>query len=192
MLATILTAVTSFISTNIDDIFILMLFFAQVSDAKGKRCVVIAQYLGIGILTAVSLLGSAALQFIPEEYIRFLGVIPIVLGVKEWIEYKKGTETEETDAPRAKDSALQQILSVALVTVANGADNIGVYIPLFAGYSLEQMLAVIAVFAAMVALWCFLAQKLASLPLPGAGIEKYKHILVPVVFIALGIYILLA
>ena len=182
MFATIIAAVTSFVSTNIDDIFILMLFFAQV---KSKQHVVIGQYLGIGVLTAVSLLSLAVLQFIPEEYIRFLGVIPIVLGIKEWIEYKKGAEAEETDAPSAKDS-------VSLVTVANGADNIGVYIPLFARYSLQQMLAVVAVFAVMVAVWCFLAQKLASLPVLGAGIEKYKHILVPVVFIALGIYILLA
>ena len=189
MFATIIAAVTSFVSTNIDDIFILMLFFAQV---KSKQHVVIGQYLGIGVLTAVSLLSLAVLQFIPEEYIRFLGVIPIVLGIKEWIEYKKGAEAKETDAPSAKDSALQQILSVSLVTVANGADNIGVYIPLFARYSLQQMLAVVAVFAVMVAVWCFLAQKLASLPVLGAGIEKYKHILVPVVFIALGIYILLA
>lgn len=188
MLAKVIAAVTSFISTNIDDIFILMLFFAQV---KSKRCVVIGQYLGIGILTAVSLLGSSALQFIPEEYIRFLGVIPIVLGIKEWVACKKSAEEEKSDAPTAKDSALQQILSVSLVTVANGADNIGVYIPLFAGYSLQQMFAVVAVFSVMVAFWCFLAQKLASLPVLKAGIEKYKHILVPIVFIALGIYILL-
>ena len=192
MLATVLTAITSFISTNIDDIFLLMLFFVQAEGTKGKHCVVIGQYLGMGILTAVSLLGSAALQVIPAEYIRFLGVIPIVLGIKEWIEYRKGEEAEETDAPQAKDSAMQHILSITLICIANGADNIGVYIPLFAGYSQKQMLLVVIVFACMTALLCFFGQKLASLPMLQAGIQKYKHILVPLLFIALGIYILLA
>ena len=192
MLATVLTAITSFISTNIDDIFLLMLFFVQAESAKSKRCVVIGQYLGMGILTAVSLLGSAALQVIPTEYIRFLGVIPIVLGIKEWIKYRKGEEAEETDAPQIKNSAMQQILSITLICIANGADNIGVYVPLFAGYSQKQMLLAVIVFACMTALLCFLGQKFASLPMLQAGIQKYKHILVPILFVALGIYILLA
>ena len=49
----------------------------------------------------------------------------------------------------------------------------------------------VIVFLLLLALWCLIGMKLASLPMLKAAIARYKHILVPVVFIALGIYILL-
>ena len=80
--------------------------------------------------------------------------------------------------------------SVALVTIANGADNIGVYIPLFAGYGLWQLGVLVCVFAVMIALWCTIAKRLADLPLLKKLLMGHKGVIVPVVFIALGVYIM--
>jgi phage major head subunit gpT-like protein len=44
--------------------------------------------------------------------------------------------------------------SVAAVTIANGADNISVYTPLFHTLGIADSLNTIAVFAALVAVWC--------------------------------------
>lgn len=84
-----------------------------------------------------------------------------------------------------------EILSVALVGVANGADNIGVYIPLFTGYSSIQVIVTIIVFVLMMAVWCFLGEKITDFPKIKAIIQTYKYFAVPAVFVGLGIYIII-
>ena len=83
------------------------------------------------------------------------------------------------------------LLSMAMITVGNGADNVGVYIPLFTGFSGAERIGAVVVFAVMTALWVFLANSLAELPKVKSVIEKYKTIAIPVVFLALGIFIIL-
>ena len=77
-----------------------------------------------------------------------------------------------------------------MLTIANGADNIGVYIPIFSGYSLADFAVTLAVFAVMIALWCYLGFALANYPYIRRKIVRYQHILVPLVLIALGLFIL--
>ena len=84
-----------------------------------------------------------------------------------------------------------EIISVALVGVANGADNIGVYIPLFTGYSSIQVIITIIVFVLMMAVWCFLGEKITDFPKIKAIIQTYKYFAVPAVFVGLGIYIII-
>lgn len=187
MLPTILAATIAFISTNIDDVLVLMLFFTRAENPSAVRRIVEGQYLGVGVLTAFSLLGSRALQLVPQQYISLLGLIPIALGVREFVSWRIHRDDDFPESV-THDSPL---LSVALVTIANGADNIGVYVPLFACYSAAQMLAAAIVFAAMTAVWCFLGLRLASLPALKNAINKYKPVIVPVVFICLGLSILL-
>ena len=75
--------------------------------------------------------------------------------------------------------------------MANGADNIAIYTPLFATIDAEAMLCVLVVFAAMLALWCCLGALLAIFPGFQAGLNRYGHVVMPLVLIAIGIYILL-
>ena len=44
----------AYAATNIDDIFILMILYAQAEDRRGTMSVAAGQFLGLGILTAVS------------------------------------------------------------------------------------------------------------------------------------------
>lgn len=171
----------AFAATNIDDIFILMMLFAQCGkDDRGA--VVAGQYLGMGLLTAVSMLGAVGLGQVPETWLRLLGLVPIALGVRAWVK----RNLPEEDAPSAVG-----MLSTAGLTVANGADNIGVYIPLFTGFDGRQTALCAGVFAAMTLLWCLLGARLADLPRVAEAIRKYKGILVPAVLILLGLSILL-
>ena len=181
MFTVILTAATAFISTNLDDILILTLLFAQAS--SGKASIAAGQFAGIGILTAASFLGARLMQGLPATALALLGMVPIALGVRAWVQYRRNPEPDAVSAV-----GFTQTL---LLTLANGGDNLGVYIPLFAGYSLPHMAAVGAVFALMTALWCLLGIRLAALPALGERIRSSRHILVPAVLITLGIYILL-
>lgn len=175
-------AVMAYIGTNIDDMFINLFFFAQADGKHGKGIVYLGKYAVIILLFAVSWLASCGLQIIPQEYIRWLGIVPILLGIRAVFD-------RDNDSKNHGSKSL--LWNVILVTLANSADNIGVYIPLFTGYTLSQMAVVLAVFLLMTALWCFCGQKLANLPFLRQFLLKHKRWIVPAVLITLGIYILI-
>ena len=178
MLTSILTSIIAYISTNIDDIFVLMILLAQ-TRAKGRM--IAGHFLGVGLLTAISMLGALGLQNLPLKYVGLLGLVPIFLGIKAWFHRDDG----EVEAKSVG------ILSMAMITLGNGADNVGVYIPLFTGFSGVERIGAVIVFVCLTALWVFLANTLAEFPKVKSVIEKYKTIAIPVVFIALGVFIIL-
>lgn len=211
MIITIITAFVSFVSTNIDDIFILMLFFTQIDKFMKRTHIVIGQYLGIGALTIISIIGALGLSAIPQEYVGLLGLVPIYLGIKEYLNYKKesnnnenidqqelendeNSKIEETTAAQ-KNSIITfinpSIIKVFIVTLANGGDNIGIYTPLFTSMNLVDILVTVIIFIILIPLWCFIALKLAQHPFVQRNIEKYNHIFVPIIFIGLGFFILM-
>lgn len=208
MITTLITAVISFVSTNIDDIFVLMLFFSQVNGSMKKRHIVIGQYIGIGILTSISIIGAFGMSIIPQQYVGLLGLMPIYIGFKAWVDHRKeNNQIEDLDelviendkisvkenriVNEVKNLINPNIIKVASVTIANGGDNIGIYIPFFRVLSLENMLITVVVFSTLVAFWCYIALKLAGQSFIQKSIDKYSHVIVPLVFIGLGIYILL-
>ena len=97
MAATFLTAVLSFASTNIDDIFVLMILYSQVQNVKGIVRVVAGQYFGIGALTILSILGALGTQIFPPQYIGLLGFLPLFLGIRSWIVYRREQEKQEPE-----------------------------------------------------------------------------------------------
>ncbi len=189
MAAVFFTSIAAFISTNLDDIFMLTLFFAQAKGRKGALKVVAGQYIGMGCLAALSILGALGTQLVPQRYVGLLGFVPLCLGIKAWMDYRsqgnKSRQEEETSETPGIGS-----ISVALVTMANGGDNIGVYIPVFSGYSAGELAEALAVFAMMTALWCRLGYSLGNHPGIKEKIERYQHILVPLILSALGVIIL--
>ena len=197
MISVIISAVVSFISTNIDDILVLMILFSKADSKEKRKYVFIGQYIGIGLLVLISVLGDLGLSIVPEKYVGFLGLVPIFIGIKEFYEYKKGKE-EDTEVDSIEASSLNflkkyipsDVVKVCMVSMANGADNIGIYIPMFRVMTPMDLVVTIIIFILMIALWCIVAIKLVNYPFIKDKIEKYKGILVPVVFIVLGVFIL--
>lgn len=182
MFSAILAAAAAFISTNLDDILLLTLLFAQ---ANGRRSAIAAgQLAGMGVLTTVSVLCARLIQGLPEPALALLGLIPIALGIRFRISCR-GSDNEEPQA------AAVGFLSVLLLTVSNGGDNVGVYVPLFAGYSLSQTAVVCVVFFLMTLLWCLLGSRLSSLPKLKTFLLNHRHIVMPLVLVSLGLYIIL-
>lgn len=192
MTRTIISAAAVFISTSIDYLLIITVIFAQVGSRKRLAHVVGGQYLGTAVLVAVSLLAAFVLHFIPQEWmIGFLGLVPISLGILAAL--KKDKDEDEEEEVREKLEARKAALlfwTVTLITIASGGDNVGIYIPYFASMPAGQITAVLAVFALATALLCFLGFKLSAVRLIAKTLEKYERIIVPVVYICLGIYIM--
>ena len=185
LLTAVLTGFISFAATNIDDIFILMLFFSQTGEAFRNWHIVLGQYLGFAALVALSVLGSLGVLIVPEEWVGLLGLVPIFLGIRALMQLRE--ESEEDRKPIESSG----IWGVATVTFANGGDNIGIYVPLFASVGYASMGIIILVFFALVAAWCYVGYKVGGHPTVAEKIDRYGHIIVPFVLIGLGIYILL-
>lgn len=139
-------AVIAFAATNIDDVFVLTVFFAQ---RKLKRWHVVAgQYIGLLGLIAISLLGYFAQLIIPHRWIALPGLAPIAIGIKKLFDLKHRDEHAAAAPSRAS------VLTVAAVTFANGGDNIGIYVPLFASGDATSLLVIFITFVGMIAVWC--------------------------------------
>jgi cadmium resistance protein CadD (predicted permease) len=78
------------------------------------------------------------------------------------------------------------VLPVAGITIANGADNIAVYTPLFRTIGLADSLVTVAVFAVGIAVWCLAGSWLGAHRKVIAVVERYGHWIVPIVFMAIG------
>lgn len=188
---TILTSLVAFVTTNIDDILILVFLFNSPQLKPGN--VVVGQFLGIGTLIAISFIGSFVGLIIDLKYVGLLGLVPIYIGVKSIIALIK-KEDEKNMAPSVDmlidPSMALQVLSVSAITIANGGDNISIYIPLYATLETSGKITMTVIFFVMTAVWCFIARYLSNHPVVKESIVKYGDVVTSFVFVLLGIYIL--
>ncbi|HEV9019300.1 TPA: CadD family cadmium resistance transporter [Streptococcus pneumoniae] len=189
---TIISAIGVYISTSIDYLIILIILFAQLSQNKQKWHIYAGQYLGTGLLVGASLVAAYVVNFVPEEWmVRLLGLIPIYLGIRFAIVGEDAEEEEEEIIERLEQSKANQLFwTVTLLTIASGGDNLGIYIPYFASLDWSQTLVALLVFVIGIIIFCEISRVLSSIPLIFETIEKYERIIVPLVFILLGLYIM--
>jgi len=185
----VLQAVGLFIATNIDDIIVLSLFFARGAGQRGTTARIAAgQYLGFGgILFAAVLVALGARSFLPEAAIPYFGLIPLALGLlAAW----RAWRADENDDEGKVAGKPVSVLTVAAVTFANGGDNIGVYVPVFATVGTVGIVAYSIVFLTLVAVLIAVARFVATRKPIAEVLERWEHVLFPVVLIGLGIFIL--
>ncbi|MEE8814775.1 MAG: CadD family cadmium resistance transporter [Lactobacillus delbrueckii] len=187
-----MSAIGVYISTSIDFLIILIILFAQLSQNKQKWHIYAGQYLGTGLLVGASLVAAYVVNLVPEPWmVGLLGLIPIYLGIRFAIVGEGEEEGEEEIIERLEQSKANQLFwTVTLLTIASGGDNLGIYIPYFASLDWSQTLVALLVFAIGIIIFCELSRVLSSIPLISETIEKYQRIIVPLVFIPLGLYIM--
>lgn len=186
---------TAFTATNLDDIVILLLFFSQVNAIFRRRHIVAGQYLGFGALVLASIPGFFSSMLFPRPWIGLLGILPIAIGLSRLLSQDKEETAVDPAVPASKGPWFTSVLSpqaysVAAVTFANGGDNVGIYMPLFASSTWESLAAILAVFFSLVGVWCYAAYQLTRLPVITEMLTRYGSHLVPFVLIGLGILIL--
>lgn len=197
ILSTLAQALVLFVATNIDHLALLALWFVHGQNRPGTTARICAgQYLGFGVILGVTLVLTAISGFvIPQEYLRLLGLIPLALGLKAAIsEIRERWHSEESEDEDAAESQLKgknvSVGAVALVTMANGGDEIGVYLPVFSLATWWQIALFCAVFlmlaGALLALARFITGRLGLAEI----LERFEAIVFPSVLILLGILIL--
>ncbi|NBH07522.1 cadmium resistance transporter [Amycolatopsis sp. SID8362] len=174
-------AAAMFAVTNVDDLVLLAVFFGQAAGRRNQLKVVAGQFLGFAAILAVSVAGALGAGLLPGDAVRWLGVLPILLGLRAaWQAFRPGGDDEPQ--PRAG------VLGIALVCFANGGDNVGVYVPAFAAG--DDLAGYVVVFLAGVAVWCVAGWFLATRPGVARVLARYGHLVLPVVLVGLGVLIL--
>ncbi|WP_441286246.1 cadmium resistance transporter [Sorangium sp. KYC3313] len=195
-------SVLVFVSTNIDDILLLSAFFAHPGFAPAQ--VVAGQFLGIAALVIASAACALLAVRVPDGWIGLLGLAPLALGLRGLWARWRGSRAREAGVASGADEADAaesargrhgssasrfKVIAVASVTLANGGDNLGVYIPLFSSSPAHIPLHA-AVFAVMTGAWCALGHRLVNHPILGTRIRRFGRAALPFVLIGLGLWIL--
>ncbi|MEU4328634.1 cadmium resistance transporter [Nonomuraea dietziae] len=177
-----------FAVTNLDDLVILALFFARTSGRPGSAARIVAgQYLGFAAILAFAVAAAFGAALLPPALLPYLGLLPLALGLKAaWQAWRERGNPEESTI---EDGAAGP-LAVATVTFANGGDNIGVYVPVFATAGTGAMTGYVLVFLALVAVWCAAGRFLATRPFVARTLARWGHVVLPVVLVGLGLLIL--
>jgi cadmium resistance protein CadD (predicted permease) len=160
ILSVIGVGVAAFIATNIDDMAVLIVFFAQ---ALLPACqVTFGQYVGFLTLVAISVAGSLISLVVPIWVVGLMGLLPIGIGIKKLLDHENEEEEIEEAKEKLEKRKHWRFLTVAAITIANGGDNIGIYVPIFAASTFGEITAIVIVFMVMVALWCGFAYYLVN------------------------------
>lgn len=188
-----LLAIAAYVATNIDNLFVLLAFLAEAKG--GRRHVIAGQFAGSLTLVVASMLLAALLTRLPAGYVGLLGVLPISVGLyKAWERFGPQGAWADDAQPGSPDSARPNPSSswwtVACMAVANGSDNLAVYVPLYAGHSRSEGVFVSVVFVAMIGVWCAGALWLVEHPLLGAPIRRYGTALLPLILLVIGISVI--
>ncbi|MGM3304869.1 cadmium resistance transporter [Anabaena sp. WFMT] len=188
----ILTGVVAFSATNIDDIVILLVFFSQVNENFRPWQIVMGQYLGFTILVIFSLPGFFGGLILPPAWIGLLGLIPIAIGISSLVNREREQLADVPGEITPPTTSINnyfltpQIYTVAAITVANGSDNISIYIPLFSSTPLESFVIIIGLFFLLLGVWCYVAYQLTHQKKVAYFVTNYGNYLVPFVLMGLG------
>ncbi|MCP2334570.1 cadmium resistance transporter [Actinoalloteichus caeruleus] len=182
-------AVGLFVVTNIDDIVVIALFFAQGAGRSGTtRTILLGQYLGFCGILIVSVAAALGATFLPDQAVPYLGLLPLLLGVRAAVEV--WLHRDDSEEERATARTGPTVVAVTAVTFANGGDNIGVYVPVFATAGVGGTSVHIVVSLVLLALLVLTGRHLATRPTVARALARWGHILMPVVLIAVGLVIL--
>jgi cadmium resistance transport/sequestration family protein len=187
LVGTVAAAVGVFAGTNVDDIVVLIvLFLSSRASGEPRRWQIWAgQYVGIGALVMVSAVAALGLAIVPKQWVGLLGLVPFGLGLRGLITaIRDRSEGEQLSAVVATGFG-----SVAGVTIANGADNISAYTPMFRTIGVGASVTTVVVFAVMVAVWCVAGSWLGSHKRVVALVGRYGRWLVPIVYMTIGVLV---
>jgi len=182
-----------FAVTNIDDLLLLAVYFGQVAGHRAAAWrIVLGQYAGFLAILVASVLGALGAGLLPEAVIPYLGLLPLLLGIRAgWRVWRERHDPDGDRPGEPAGPAGPGIWQVAAVTFANGGDNIGVYVPVFAVAGAGGMAVYATVFLIGVAVWCAAGWLLATRPLIARALSRWGHLVLPVVLIAIGLVILI-
>lgn len=176
----------AFASTNLDNLLLLVSW--QLGGRMQARLLFGGYLLGmLGVLLLAILFGLAGYLF-PLEYLGYLGVIPILVGVRGLLVNFRVGNVEAAAA--TADGTASTVAAVAATQLSNGVDTVLVFAPLLADSQFSFDMVIATLFLLLVLVWYVLARVMGRHVGRLAVIERFGRWLAPLVMITVGLYIL--
>ena len=178
----------AFVTTEMDDLLVMFVLFSKETGRLEKSAIVLGKYLGLLLLVAAGKLAATLLAMQPcEQLLGLLGLIPIVIGIRFAVrelagEKERGGEGKLPSALLRSLSVFAVLLESLIITLANGGDNIAVYASFFPSLSGNEF---------VLSVWCAIAISVINAESIRSYIEESKGVIIPALFVALGLYILI-
>ena len=194
ILETISLGIGAFVATNIDDLFILIVFFAKRDFPPFQ--IVLGQFVGMGLLLGASLFASLIALVIPPNLLGLIGLFPIAIGIKELVELRYAVTRDVNDdkvvnrLSKSRWRVYLPFLMVATITFSGG-EEIGIYTSIFVTYDGPlEIITIVSVVMVLTGVWCIIAAYLVNHTLLATRFRRIADKALPFVLIALGVYIL--
>lgn len=205
LITAILLGISVAFATTFDDNLYLTAFFGKVNRTFRPQNIILGEFIGFTVLVLASLPGFFGGLMLPASWIGLLGFLPIAIGINHLLTKEKQEDTVQDvsidfhaspTSGRRKKSLLAtlrdpQTYRVSAVTIANGGNNIGIYVPLFASSNFHSLAVIICVCYVTVGVWCLLSYNLVRNPLMAPVLARHARKVFPFVLIYLGCSILI-
>lgn len=179
-------SVAAFVATSIDNLLVLSGLLAV--SATGRTRVLagylVATVVVLGLSWAIARIGD----FIPVDYLGFLGLVPLAMGVFQLRAQQRADQAPEEGTPRS--SAAPGVVTTAMTFLALSSDSVAVLVPLLAESPARLDVVILGVGAGMALLWFWVGQIAVAHPTWQAYVRRLGPRLVPYLLIAIGLYVL--
>jgi cadmium resistance protein CadD (predicted permease) len=177
-------AIGAFVGTNIDNVLALSAQLAA-SERSRHRRIIEGQVLATVLILTVAALGGLAFATIPTRIVGLLGLVPIGLGIRAGVLHLRRSP-DDRSVPVAGG-----LISSLAVTLAIGADNVAVYVPVLASGSTASS-------ALSLGLWILLegglvmaAAWLGRHPTTERSVERAGPMAMPMLYVIVGVAVLI-
>ncbi|ABA24594.1 Cadmium resistance transporter [Trichormus variabilis ATCC 29413] len=204
LIGTSLIAISVAFATTFDDNLYLTAFFGKVNHAFRPKHIIIGEFVGFTILVTASLPGFFGGLVLPEAWVGLLGILPIIIGISHLMNQEEEEDSLQAvsvnfdysvKSQRHKKTLFAtlkdpQTYRVSAVTVANGGNNIGIYVPLFASSNVPSLAVIVCICYLAIGMWCFLSYNLTRNPFMASVLIRYGRKVFPFILIYLGLSII--
>ena len=175
---------STYFATNVDNLLLLVGWMLGGRVSTGR---LIAGYaIAVSAVLVVSLALGLSANVIPINYVGYLGLVPVLLGVKLLAEQFRNRD----DVPKTTTMETFSVAAVATTLFSNSVDTMLVFAPLLADSSARSDRVIAAGYLVMAFFWFFAAQFLSQRAARLRRISTAAQWLTPLIMIAIGLYIL--
>ncbi len=176
MIETVLSSVVVFVATSVDELVVLTTIFAYAERRKAVAQVYAGQLISQVVLLTISVLAASGIETISPEAIGLLGILPIVLGIRILLGGDEEDEAQET--ANRLGSRASFTLTVALIAIGGGGEELAVFIPFLGSLSMPNLVVALVTLLLLLPVWCRVSQRIASIKRIQGWIARYQRIFV--------------
>lgn len=178
----------AFISTNLDNLLLLVAMYSRYQHQPGM---VTAGYVTGMTLVAIATLAIGEVGgLIPLDYLGFLGVIPMMMGVFALLKLFRNAGTDDSIHIASGSSRLAVFMALMSIQLSNSADSILTFSTLFADSADPADYVVAPTFFVMVGIFSTVAYNSVRHPRLSQFLGRYGPYVTPFILMLVGYYIL--